>query len=141
MVACGFLFSAVFSGGGVATAQPGINIYPSSQPGQTEKLERPYKGAPPLIPHSVEGLGIARSSNDCLSCHSEGIEIEKGHIATKVPASHYVNEYTREQTKEQVIGLRYNCLQCHVPQTIGERGLDLRIQSAYSSEDGRKEKR
>jgi nitrate reductase cytochrome c-type subunit len=117
MVASGFLLSNVFLGGGVAIGRTGMNTYPSSPPGQTEKLERPYKSAPPLIPHSIEGLGITRSSNDCLNCHSEGIEIEKGHMATKVPPSHYVNEYTRDQTKEQVIGLRYNCLQCHVPQS------------------------
>jgi nitrate reductase cytochrome c-type subunit len=117
MVAFGSLFSPAFLGGGVAAGQPGMNIYPSSPPGQTKKLERPYRGAPPLIPHSVEGLEITRSSNDCLGCHSEGIEVEKGHIATKVPPSHYVNQYTHEQAKEQVIGLRYNCLQCHVPQS------------------------
>lgn len=117
MVASGLLFHAVFPGNEVAIGQPGMNTYPTSAPGQTKKLERPYNGAPPLIPHSVEGLGITRSSNDCLSCHSEGIEVEKGHIATKVPPSHYVNEYTGEQTKEQVIGLRYNCIQCHVPQS------------------------
>jgi len=116
-VASGFLLCAVLLGGEVAMGQPGMNTYPTSPPGQTEKLERPYKGAPPLIPHSVEGLGITRSGNDCLVCHSEGIEVEKGHIATKVPTSHYVNEYTGEQTKEQVIGMRYNCLQCHVPQS------------------------
>jgi nitrate reductase cytochrome c-type subunit len=117
IVASAFLFSGFFPGRGAAIGQPGMNIYPTSQPGETKKLERPYKGAPPLIPHSIKGLEITRSTNHCLGCHSEGIEVEKGHIATKVPPSHYVNEYTGQQTKEQVIGLRFNCLQCHVPQS------------------------
>jgi len=117
MVASGFFGSAVFPGAKVAIGQPGMNTYPTSPPGETKKLERPYKGAPPLISHSLEGFQITRSSNDCLMCHSEGIEIQKGHIAARVPPSHYVNEYTGEQTKDRVIGLRYNCLQCHVPQS------------------------
>jgi len=117
LVASTFLSYGILFGNGEAISQPGMNTYPTSPPGQTKKLERPYQGAPPLIPHSLEGLGITRSGNDCLACHSEGIEIEKGHIATKVPPSHYVNEYTGEQTKDQVIGVRYNCLQCHVPQS------------------------
>ena len=117
IIAIGFLFCAVLLKDGVAMDQPGMNLYSAGPPGQTEKLERPYKGAPPLIPHSLEGLGITKSSNDCLGCHSEGIEVEEGHTATKVPPSHYVNEYTGKQEKEQVAGVRYNCLQCHVPQS------------------------
>lgn len=117
LVASTLLSYGILLGNGEAISQPGINTYPASPPGQAKKLERPYQGAPPLIPHSLEGLGITRSGNDCLACHSEGIEIEKGHIATKVPPSHYVNEYTGQQMKEQVTGVRYNCLQCHVPQS------------------------
>ncbi len=120
LVVSTFLSYGVLLGNGEAISQPGMNTYPTNPPGQAKKLERPYQGAPPLIPHSVEGLGITRSGNDCLACHSEGIEIEKGHIATKVPPSHYVNEYTGQQMKEQVIGVRYNCIQCHVPQSEEE---------------------
>ena len=116
LVASGLLFPALFPGKELALGQPGMNTFPTTPPGQAEKLKRPYQGAPPLIPHSLDGFGITRSGNDCLTCHSEGIELDKGHIATKVPPSHYVNEYTGEQKKEQVIGVRYNCLQCHVPQ-------------------------
>jgi nitrate reductase cytochrome c-type subunit len=50
----------------------------------------------------------------------EGLELDEGHTATKIPASHYINEYTKEQKKDQVLGIRYNCLQCHVPQSEEE---------------------
>jgi len=126
LVVSTFLSYGVLLGNGEAISQPGMNTYPTSPPGQAKKLERPYLGAPPLIPHSVEGLGITRSGNDCLACHSEGIEIERGHIATKVPPSHYVNEYTGQQMKEQVIGARYNCIQCHVIQSEEEPSVSLK---------------
>jgi nitrate reductase cytochrome c-type subunit len=50
----------------------------------------------------------------------EGEEVEKGHIATKVPVTHYVDEYSGEHKNKQVTGMRYNCLQCHVPQSAEE---------------------
>lgn len=120
LVASGALSQAVFRGGGLATGEPGMNTYPTSPPGETTKLERPYNGAPPLVPHSVLEFNISRSTNDCLDCHLEGLEIEEGHSATKVPASHYIDEYSGEHKNEQVTGMRYNCLQCHVPQSAEE---------------------
>lgn len=120
LLASGALSQAVFRGSGLATGQPGMNIYPTSPPGETTKLELPYKGAPPLVPHSVVEFNISRSANDCLDCHLEGSEVEEGHIATKVPSSHSVDEYSGEHKNEQVTGMRYNCLQCHVPQFVEE---------------------
>ncbi len=126
LLSLGFIFGSgalsmrVSHGGGLASGQPGMNIYSTSPPGETTKLERPYTGAPPLVPHSVVEFNINRSANDCLDCHSEGVELEEGHVATKVPPSHYLNEYSGEQKKDQVTGMRYNCLQCHLPQAAGE---------------------
>ncbi len=120
LFASGALSQAVFRGSGLATGQPGMNIYPTSPPGETTKLERPYDGAPPLVPHSVVEFNISRSANDCLDCHLEGLEVEEGHVATRVPPSHYVDEYSGEHKNEQVTGMRYNCLQCHVPQSPEE---------------------
>ncbi len=97
-----------------------MNTYPTSPPGETTNLERTYNGAPPLVPHSVVEFNISRSANDCLDCHLEGQEVEEGHVATKVPPSHYVDEYSGEHKNEQVTGMTYNCLQCHVPQSAEE---------------------
>ncbi len=99
------------------TVQPGMNQYVEEMPGESVLLEKPYEGAPPLVPHSVEDLAPVRGDNQCFECHSEGIELDEGHTATKIPASHFTNEYSGHKQEDQVIGIRYNCLQCHVPQT------------------------
>jgi nitrate reductase cytochrome c-type subunit len=103
-------------GVGLARGEAGMNTYPAGDPGETTVLNRPYETAPPLVPHSIEGLTITRSTNDCLDCHLEGDELDEGHVATKVPASHFVNPYTGAEVKNEVTGTRYMCLQCHVPQ-------------------------
>jgi cytochrome c-type protein NapB len=124
LVALGASSQRVAGGGGLTMGQPGMNTFPETAPGETTKLERAYPGAPPFVPHSVVGLSISRSTNDCLDCHAEGIEVEEGHVATKVPPSHYTNDYSKEQREDQVIGMRYNCLQCHLPQSSEDSPFD-----------------
>lgn len=106
---------------GLVTGEPGMNVYPSGGPGQTTPLPRPYGIAPPLVPHDVSGLEVSRKANDCLDCHLEGMELDEGHVATRVPASHRENPRTRERAADGVVGTRYDCLQCHVPQGVGAR--------------------
>jgi len=111
-------------------------------PGSAKKFARSYVNAPPLIPHSVEGLlPITMKSNQCLSCHMPDVAKSMG--ATPIPPSHFTNY--RPETKmeggkvvkegkvlgqantsdiklakaKKLKGLyqgRYNCSQCHVPQ-------------------------
>jgi len=111
-------------------------------PGQAKKFARSYVNAPPLIPHSVEGLlPITRKNNQCLGCHMP--DVAKGVGATPIPPSHFTNY--RPETKMEgdkvvkegkVLGqantsdvvlakakkldhlsqARFNCSQCHVPQ-------------------------
>jgi cytochrome c-type protein NapB len=109
----------VFAGKGLQTGAPAMNRYNDQTPESTLPLPRPFAGAPPLIPHTVEGLGVTRATNDCLACHLEGTEIVEGHRATKVPPSHFTNPYKKETKDGEVVGTRYNCLQCHAPQTLG----------------------
>lgn len=98
-------------GSGLATGQPGINNYPGTPPGQSTKLARPYPGAPPFVPHSISGLKVTRDRNDCVSCHGSGVEMSPGHVATRIPSSHF------DGNELEVAGRRYNCLQCHVIQS------------------------
>jgi nitrate reductase cytochrome c-type subunit len=72
----------------------------------------------------VQGEGaretINRDENECLDCHLEGVEVEKGRRAPKVPPSHFRNDHTGEVKTNMVVGIRYNCTQCHVPQADEE---------------------
>lgn len=107
----------VFQGKGLVTGQPGMNVYTANPPGETTRLKRPYDSAPPMVPHSVTGLNINRTENDCIGCHMDGTTLSVGHTATKIPQSHYNNGYDGEHKYTQVVGVRHNCLQCHVPQS------------------------
>ncbi len=115
-------------------------------PGAAPRFERAYVNAPPMIPHSVEGLlPITKDNNQCLSCHMP--DVAKGVGATPIPPSHFIDYRPTtvykngELVKEgKVVGLkgdignvgdiklakkkklnhlyagRYNCSQCHAPQ-------------------------
>ncbi len=113
-------YSKVYQERGLAAGQPGINRFSENPLGETAVMDRLYDGAPPLVSHDINGWAINRSENECLDCHMEGLELDDGHKATKIPASHYINEYTKEQKKDQIVGIRYNCLLCHVPQSEEE---------------------
>lgn len=110
----------VFQEKGLVAGQPGINTFPGTSPGEATKLKPPYQGAPALIPHSTAGFIISRSRNECLDCHAEGLELREGHRATKVPPSHYHNEYSGQKNTDKLAGIRYNCHQCHVEQSSEE---------------------
>ena len=105
-------------GRGQSWGGPGRNIYTSAAPGDTARLERSGPLAPPVVPHSIEGFKIDRNGNDCLDCHLSGAEVNATHTAPKAPASHYVNLHTGEKRSDTPVGIRYNCLQCHVPQAL-----------------------
>ena len=96
---------------------PGPNQYTLSEPGETAVLERAYVMAPPFIPHNIKNFSMTRENNDCMNCHLEGMEISEGHSATRIPEPHFLNLYKNQKTVDRVTGTRYNCIQCHVPQT------------------------
>ena len=115
-------------------------------PGTAPRFERAYVNAPPMIPHSVDGLlPITKDNNQCLGCHMP--DVAKGVGATPIPPSHFTNYRPEtvlkngELVKEgKVVGPkgdignvgdiklakkkklnhlyqgRYNCSQCHAPQ-------------------------
>ncbi len=114
--------------------------YTKAAPGTAKKFERSYTNAPPLIPHSVEGLlPITRNNNQCLGCHMPNVA--KGVGATPIPPSHFTDfrpkttlDKKGEVVKEgkviknttdivtvahrmkKLSPARFNCSQCHVPQ-------------------------
>jgi len=118
--------------------------YSRPAPGSSTKFERAYKDAPPMIPHSVDGLlPITRENNQCLGCHLP--EVAKSMGATPIPVTHFTNYRPTTVMKEgkvikegKVVGTelkntsdikiakakkmttlyegRFNCSQCHAPQ-------------------------
>ncbi len=109
----------VFEGKGLVTDNPGMNSWTDGEPGETAPLPRGYEIAPPVIPHSIVDFEISRDANDCIDCHLDGEEFDDGHVATKIPASHKLNSHNGETVEDGVMGIRYNCVQCHVAQTVG----------------------
>lgn len=100
----------------LATDEVGANEYISSPPGQSTIIEREYLGAPPLIPHNLDGLEITKDVNSCLTCHVDGLSFGPDHTATAIPDSHYTDIVSGIRS-EGIQSLRYNCLLCHSPQT------------------------
>ncbi len=115
-------------------------------PGAAPKFERAYVNAPPMIPHSTEGLlPITKNDNKCLGCHMPDVAKSMG--ATPIPPSHFTNyrpttvykngELVKEGKKvgrdgdignvgdiklakvkklNHLYQGRFNCSQCHAPQ-------------------------
>ncbi|MEA3419947.1 MAG: nitrate reductase cytochrome c-type subunit [Campylobacterota bacterium] len=117
--------------------------YTRPEPGKSTRFERAFVNAPPMIPHSVEGLlPITTSNNQCIGCHMP--EAAKGVGATAIPVSHFTNyrpttviegdkvlkegkEMGPTNTSDILIAKaektetlhqgRFNCSQCHAPQS------------------------
>jgi len=118
--------------------------YNKVPPGSAKPIERSFNNAPPLIPHSVAGLvPITKGNNACLGCHMS--EVAKSVHATPIPKSHFTNFRPLESiaksgqvvkkgkivarpnkggnnvyvnsTHGKLYAGRYNCTQCHIPQS------------------------
>ncbi|SFZ99002.1 Nitrate reductase cytochrome c550-type subunit [hydrothermal vent metagenome] len=72
------------------TVQPNGTDYDRPAPGSSTKFERAYVNAPPMIPHSVDGLlPITQKNNQCIGCHMPDVAASMG--ATPIPVSHFTN--------------------------------------------------
>ncbi len=131
-------------------------------PGAAKTLQRAYDNAPPLIPHSVDGLlPITAKNNACLGCHMP--EAAKGVGATPIPPSHFVNfrpvtKVTKdgaivkegkkikntsdikvvEHKQKTLYQGRYNCSQCHVPQANVKPLVKNNFKPDYQSDSAKK---
>ena len=104
--------------------------YSTNAPGTSERYDRSFENAPPMIPHSTEGLvPIKKDLNMCLTCHLPAVAIALK--STPIPESHFT-EYRpvidpedvdrtdklihEENLNGQLDQARYNCTLCHAPQ-------------------------
>jgi len=84
-------------------------------PGKVKPFKKSFSDAPPMIPHSVEGMvPITRNSNMCLNCHMP--QAAKSMGVTAIPASHFVDNFESGKKTAKLAGSRYNCTLCHAPQ-------------------------
>ena len=94
--------------------------YQGVMPGSDPVYKRAYPGAPPQIPHNIELMTpVTAAVNYCLSCHGSSAELSqplKGK-PTPIPLSHYTDlRNPSDQAVKELVGARYVCTQCHVPQ-------------------------
>lgn len=92
-------------------------VFTAAAPGDNKRLPRAYEGAPPLIPHSLDGLvPITSSDNTCLLCHQTGSTDPAD--PPQVPRSHLTDfRNAPGVVRGTVAGARWNCTACHVMQS------------------------
>ncbi len=118
--------------------------YTTAAPGTSQRMERSFENAPPMIPHSTVGLvPITKAMNACTTCHMP--EVSVAMKSTAMPASHFMDyrpkvvlndgkidiEKSKVVTKVDLKGklsmTRFNCTQCHVTQA----DVDVVIQNTF----------
>jgi len=129
--------------------------YSSAAPGTSTRIQRAFQDAPPMIPHNTDGmLIITKGNNQCLQCHRP--EVAEAVGATPIPKSHFlnmrpVNKIVDDKLVKGVDNLqnqvsikkitkvyegRYNCTQCHVPQSNAKLITENKFKAEYLSDDG-----
>jgi cytochrome c-type protein NapB len=134
--------------------KPEETKYSKTYAGSGHKINRAFQDAPPMIPHDTEGmLPITIDNNQCTSCHAPEIATSMG--ATPIPESHFTdfrpkhkfdgkkfeksidnmkNEISIKQIN-QLAGARFNCSQCHAPQSEGQL-VDNTFDPEFTEPDG-----
>lgn len=132
--------------------------YGSKPAGSSTKIARAFENAPPMIPHDVEGmLPITIDNNQCIMCHDPAVAESMG--ATPVPKTHLtsfrpetkltsdgvmlqegkhlentIDIKTVEKPLDSLAGARFNCSQCHAPQSEGTKAPKNNFSSEFRSE-------
>ena len=97
--------------------EPAPVVPVSADPGEAKTRHGAFPGAPPVIPHSTDGLlPITRAENACLGCHDRANAADAE--APPAPADHYLDlRNARTVKRTEIAGARFSCTACHVPQT------------------------
>jgi len=134
--------------------------YRTAQAMSSTKIKRAFQDAPPMIPHDTTGmLPIKIGDNRCVSCHMP--DMASGVGATPIPVSHFTNfrpthtlrngmfkkeidNYKNEVSIKETThlqGARFNCSQCHAPQSQGNLAVENTFEAVYITEDGAEKSR
>jgi cytochrome c-type protein NapB len=80
-------------------------------------------------------MEITRDLNMCTSCHIPEIAVEIN--ATAMPKSHFISIITNKDLGDKMDDARYNCTQCHIPQTDGiTPAVSNTFQAEFRNKDG-----
>jgi cytochrome c-type protein NapB len=136
-------------------AVPAKTEYKTAYAGSSTKINRAFQDAPPMIPHDTEGmLPITINNNQCVGCHNPDVASSMG--ATPIPKSHFtdfrpkhkfdgkefeksVDNYKNEVSIKAInhlSGARFNCSQCHAPQSDGKLIVKNNFEPEYLTKDG-----
>lgn len=129
--------------------------YRGAQAGTSTKIKRAYQDAPPMIPHDVSDfLPITRENNACVGCHAPDIAPAMG--ATPIPPSHFLDmrpkhlcdgvkfrkkvDNTKNETDVKKLThlsqSRFNCSQCHAPQSQGNPSVENLFEANFTKKGG-----
>ncbi len=127
--------------------------------GQSQMIQRSFENAPPMIPHSVDGmLPITIDNNSCVGCHTP--DVAKSLNATPVPKSHFTDfrpdtslsnsgkiekegksvDNTSDfktivKVEQQLVGGRYNCSACHTPQSVSSLPVENMFEADFRTKN------
>lgn len=116
--------------------------YSKVNAGESKVINRAFENAPPMISHNVDGmLPITINNNQCVTCHVDSAPYDK--TIPSVPKSHFtdyrpatalsndgiITKEGKEVTNTsdfktvgkplgKLSGTRFNCSQCHAPQSM-----------------------
>ena len=129
----------------------------------SKTITRAFQDAPPMIPHDVgDYLPITISNNACVGCHAPEVASSMG--ALPYPISHMTDfrpktavakdgriskngkavdntssaklgHVSIKSTDGQLSGARFNCSQCHAPQSEGQL-VENTFEADFTSKDG-----
>lgn len=137
-------------------AVPNDTNYNKAAPGSSKKIERAFTNAPPMIPHDISELPeIDKTENACVSCHMPDVAASVG--ALPIPKSHFTSfrptvtqegeedfksdaacKTFKKDLKGDLWKGRWNCTQCHAPQTQGALKVGSTFKPDYSNKKGQK---
>ncbi len=138
--------------------------YSITAAGESKTINRAFQDAPPMIPHDVDGmLPITISNNSCVGCHAPEVASSVGTLP--YPESHRIDFRPRttiakdgrialdgravdntsvsnmadvsiKSTGTKLAGARFNCSQCHAPQSQIEALVENTFEADFTSTDG-----
>ena len=138
-------------------------MYSKKAAGESKTISRAFQDAPPMIPHDVgDYLPITISNNACVGCHAPEVASSMG--ALPYPSSHMMNfrpatgmatdgRISKEgkavdntsssnlsdisiKKLTKLSGARFNCSQCHAPQSQVKALVENTFEADFTSKDG-----